>query len=83
MYPSKYLTKEDWFNTDDNYAIYFYSLVAEWTRYLLDNFGLEKYKEFYSDPTRDTTREEMCRAYIKYFGKSVNELEEGYLKSYN
>ncbi len=82
MYPSKYLTKEDWFNTDDDYAIYFYSLVAEWTKYLLDNFGLEKYKEFYTNLNRDTISEEMSGAYIKYFGRSINDLEVEFLKSY-
>lgn len=82
MYPSKYLTKDDWFNTDDNYAIYFYSLVAEWTRFLIDNYGIDTYKEFYKSLNRNTTAEEMKSAYVKYFGEVVEEMEERFLKLY-
>ena len=79
MFPSKYLTKEDWFNTDDNHAIYFYSLAAEWTKYLIDSYGLEKYVTFYKNISRESSDMDVLHAYIDSFGLAVDEIERGFM----
>lgn len=79
--PSKILTEKDWLDTPQDGAIYFYALVGEWTRYLIETFGLKLFEKLYRECTRKETAETMREKYQKYTGKNAEELEKDFFLS--
>lgn len=79
MYPSHQLSKEDWYNTPDDKAIYFYSLAGAWVNFLITEFSLVSFILFYKSTTRDMTKDELRDKYKKVYGKTIEELEKLFL----
>lgn len=76
--PSKILTENDWLNTPQDGAIYFYALAGEWAKYLIETFGLEVFKKLYRESNREETAETMLEKYQKHTGRSIEKLEEDF-----
>lgn len=70
---------EAWSETDDNYAIYFYSLAGAWSAYLIEMFGKERYKNFYQRSTRDYTKEQNIELFIQIFREDVSKIEADFV----
>lgn len=79
MYPSHQLSKEDWYNTPDDKAIYYYSLAGAWVNFLITKFSLESLVLLYKNTARNMSKDEIKAQYKKVYGKTVEELEKLFL----
>jgi len=64
-------------NADENIQ-YYYPLAGTFTRFLVDEFGLEKYKELYKSINRDNSQEENIKIFEEIFGQ-LDKAAENYL----
>lgn len=78
--PSRILTEKDWLDTPQDGAVYFYALAGEWVKYLVGTLGLEVFKKLYVESTREETADTMREKYQRYTSRSVDELEEDFLR---
>jgi hypothetical protein len=73
--PAILLTSEDWENTPQDGAMYYYCLAGAWVSYLISTYGLDQFKKLYTECSRQETSETMRKKYKENFGKNVGDLE--------
>ncbi len=58
LYPplSDFFEHEAWLRTDDSKPLYFYSLVGAFTTFLINNYGMDKFKELYINTRRNISK---------------------------
>lgn len=66
-------------NAEENIE-YYYPLAGTFTHFLINKFGLEKYREFYTKIHRKNTQEENIRIFERIFG-NLNKIQENYFRS--
>jgi len=81
--PSTQLSDEDWLNTPDENAVYYYALAGSWTYFIIEKCGIDAFKNLYIHTNSTQSREEIISAYNTYLGKPLNELEEEYFRFIN
>jgi hypothetical protein len=59
---------------------YYYPLAGLFTKFLFENFGLEKYKEFYTNINRNNSKGEVIDIFENIFGK-INNIENKFEES--
>ncbi|MBU6321086.1 MAG: hypothetical protein KGI78_01360 [Patescibacteria group bacterium] len=84
LYPplETFFRHEAWLETDDWYAIYFYSLAGAFSAYLIDVFGKEKYERFYKACRREYTKERHLNLFVQIFEKTIAAAETDFI-AYN
>ncbi len=80
LYPSTQLSDEDWLNTSDDGAIYYYALAGSWATFLIEQYGLECFKNLYTNTHNTMSRSMIESAYMKYYGVSLENLERQYFQ---
>lgn len=80
--PAQQLTEKDWLNTDQELAIYYYSLAGSWVSFLVERYSLSTLIEFYKNTDRSMSSEEIQQQYMKYFAQDVSQLESLYFNDY-
>lgn len=73
---SDMMEHEKWLNLSDEHAIYHYGFVGSFTKYLIENFGKEEFKELYQNTSRTKTKEENIKVFTKIYQISPEEMEE-------
>ncbi len=81
--PSTQLTQKDWLDIPDESIIYFYALAGSWSRFLIETYGMGKYKEFYKNTNREMGPNAVLQAYSDHFGKKLTKLEEEYFSTFH
>lgn len=64
----KFFEHKFWNETMGNEWWYYYPLAGYFTKYLFENFGLEKYKEFYKSIDRNNSKNEVINIFENIFG---------------
>ncbi len=77
LYPTleSFMRHDAWLETDDTYAIYFYSLAGVFTSFLISRFGKEKFEMVYTQLNRKNTKEENSTVCESVLGTSILSLE--------
>ena len=70
---------EAWLETDDTKAIYFYSLAGAFSTYLIERFGKERYKIFYTFCNREQDKIAHRTQFSKVFGTTINDFEREFI----
>lgn len=68
-----------WMKNMDENIEYYYPLAGTFTRFLISEFGLEKYKKFYMKVHRENTKEENIKIFQGIFG-DLQKIAKNYLK---
>lgn len=79
--PTSQLSTEDWLNTADKDAIYYYALAGSWANYLINEFGLPKFKALYQNTDRQMPAGKIRQKYVQHIGREITDLENAFLKS--
>lgn len=74
------LEHKKWLELPDEYVIYYYGLVGSFTKFLIETFSKEKFKELYQNTNRIKTKKENCDIFTKIYGISPEEMEEKWKK---
>jgi len=72
------LEYKKWLALDDSNALYNYALVGSFTKFLIDNYGRDKFEQVYRLTSRDKTKEENREVFLKIYGESIEEVEESW-----
>jgi len=64
-----------WMELDDDNVIYHYSFCASFTQYLINNFGLDKFKQLYQKTNRAYTRDENSKVFYDVYKIMPKEME--------
>jgi hypothetical protein len=69
LYPplSDFFEHEAWLRTDDSKPLYFYSLVGAFTTFLINNYGMDKFKELYINTRRNISKTENLAVFEKIY----------------
>ncbi len=68
-----------WTKNADKNIEYCYPLAGTFTRFLINKFGLEKYKEFYIKINRENTQTENIKIFEEIFG-DLNNITDDYFQ---
>ena len=74
--PVNLLDYKSWLETPDKYAVYYYSLVATFTDFLITKYGKEKFKKAYATINRDATARENKEKLEVIYELSMDTLEK-------
>ncbi len=69
-----------WTRNADKNIEYYYPLAGTFTRFLINKFGLEKYKEFYMKINRENTQIENTKIFEEIFG-DLNNITDDYFQT--
>ncbi|MFA6797582.1 MAG: hypothetical protein WCR40_02665 [Candidatus Paceibacterota bacterium] len=69
------VTHQDWMNTPDDIFIYYYSFAGYFVKKIIEDFGIDKFKTFYSEINRDMNFEEINRIFTFYFNKNIKQFK--------
>lgn len=72
------MTQQAWIDSPDEDAPYYYILAKSFVSFLIDNFGMKKFKEFYSRLDRLHTKDENIKIFEEVYGISVGEAEKNW-----
>lgn len=77
IYPPliEFMRHEQWLETDDNKAIYFYSLAGAFTSFLIKSYGRELLEHFYRKSSREKDKEENSDLFQQIYNLSITEAE--------
>lgn len=68
-----------WLENADKNIEYYYPLAGTFTRFLINKFGLEKYKEFYMEINRENIQTENIKIFEEFFG-GLNNITDDYFQ---
>ncbi len=68
------MTQKAWMDSPDEEAPYYYAFAESFVSFLIDNFGIEKFKEFYGRASGLKNKEENMGIFKNIYGMSVNEM---------
>lgn len=74
-----FLSHSFWVENVDENIEYYYPLAGTFTRFLINEFGLEKYREFYMKIHRENAQEKNIKIFEEIFG-NLNKTAENYFK---
>ncbi len=77
------MTHQFWMDSPDKQAPLYYTLAKLFVKFLIDNFGIEKFKEFYKQTDRLNTKKENIEIFEKIFKKDVETAEHEFIKQIN
>lgn len=69
-----------WLELDDKNAIFYYSFVASFTKFLIEKYGKIKFKMLYRNTSRDKAKEENCNVFLNIYKISLDEAEREWKK---
>lgn len=75
------MTQKAWMDSPDEEAPYYYAFAESFVAFLIDNFGIEKFKEFYGRTNGLKSKEENMGIFKNVYGVSADELEERWRKN--
>ena len=78
-----FFVQQTWMDTDDNLAIYFYSLAASFTNFLINKFGFGKYLDFYKRIKRENKLKNNVEIFEKIFCVSMDSIEDEFITKYD
>ena len=67
----KIVTHKDWVNTPNDNFMYYYSFAGFYIKKLIEQFGINLFKDFYKEINRDMEFEEINILFIKFFKKDI------------
>jgi len=70
-----------WLETNDEYAQYNYAFVGSFTKFLIEKYGKEKFKELYQKTSRQNSKEQNISVFKKIYGLTPSEVETIWKKS--
>lgn len=74
-----FFVQQTWMDTDDNLAVYFYSLAASFTNFLIKKFGFDKYLDFYKKIKRENELKDNIEMFEKIFCVSIGDIENQFV----
>jgi len=69
------MSQQEWLDTPDEDAEFYYSVAGSFISYIYESFGLEVFKKIYSVMDRKNTRVENIRLLESITGQKINKLE--------
>ena len=77
------LEHKKWLALDDSNALYNYAFVASFTKFLIENYGRDKFEQVYRLTSRDKTKEENGEVFLEIYGEPIEKIEENFKKYLN
>jgi|SRR3989344_3724232 len=74
----RFFLHQTWLDTDDNLAIYFYSLAASFSKFLIENYGLDKYIKVYKKLKRQNTELKNLNIFRKNYSLDIDKMEKSF-----
>jgi hypothetical protein len=81
--PMNQLSSTDWLTIPDEHIIYYYALAGSWSSFLIETYGMEKYRDFYMSTKREMSAEKILALYATHFEKELAVLEREYFTTLN
>ncbi|NLE07483.1 MAG: hypothetical protein GX627_02660 [Parcubacteria group bacterium] len=78
---SSLMSQQGWLDTPDEEAEFYYSIAGSFIKYLLDNMGLQKFKELYRKMERGKSAQENIKIFEEITGCSLKALEDKWIES--
>jgi hypothetical protein len=69
-----------WKKLDDDHALYYYCFVGSFAKFLIEQYGKEKFKALYQDRDRLKTKDENSNVFQKIYNISTVEAEKAWQK---
>lgn len=70
-----------WRELDDENALYYYCFVGSFTKFLIEKFGKEKFKNLYLNTSREKTKEENLSIFEDVYNLNPSEAEKRWRES--
>ena len=67
----KIVTHKDWMNTPNDNFMYYYSFAGFFVKKLIEEFGINLFKDFYKEINRDMEFEDLDRVFVKFFKEDI------------
>ncbi|HBB56816.1 TPA: hypothetical protein DEW47_01145 [Patescibacteria group bacterium] len=77
------MSQKAWMDLPDENAIYYYCLAGSFTKFIIEKFGMEKFKELYKETSRGKGAEENKKVFKKIYGIDIDEAEQGWKKMFS
>ncbi|MEX0918349.1 MAG: hypothetical protein WDZ85_00040 [Candidatus Paceibacterota bacterium] len=74
------LEHKKWLELDDANALYNYALVASFTKFLIENYGRDKFEQIYRQTNRKKTKEENKIIFFDTYRAPIEEIEKDWQK---
>jgi hypothetical protein len=65
------ITHQDWMNTPDDNFMYYYSFVGFFVKNLIEEFGIDIFKDFYREIDRNMNYKKIDEIFIRYFSVKI------------
>lgn len=77
---SQFMEHKAWTDTDDEHAIYFYSLAGSFITFLVVTWGKKNFEKLYRETDRSNSGEKNSEIFFGVYKKSIEEVEREFKK---